>query len=109
MKRAIRVLTVILVVLEAVLPCGKWGLQLIGYTLEPFSYVGYAWLLAVISAVVLFLRLFKKDESDGVLCVFLMPLSLLRRARVHFVLPNVFAPSAEKRVDGDSAFDLRAV
>ena len=77
MKRAIRVLTVILVVLEAVLPCGKWGLQLIGYTLEPFSYVGYAWLLAVISAVVLFLRLFKKDESDGVLCVFLMPLSLL--------------------------------
>lgn len=44
MKRAIRVLTVILVVLEAVLPCGKWGLQLIGYTLEPFSYVGYAWL-----------------------------------------------------------------
>ena len=77
MKRAIRVLTVILVVLEAVLPCGKWGLQLIGYTIEPFSYVGYAWLLAVISAVVLFLRLFKKDESDGVLCVFLMPLSLL--------------------------------
>ena len=77
MKRAIRVLTVILVVLEAVLPCGKWGLQLIGYTLEPFSYVGYAWLLSVISAVVLFLRLFKKDESDGVLCVFLMPLSLL--------------------------------
>lgn len=77
MKRVIRVLTVILVVLEAVLPCGKWGLQRIGYTLEPFSYVGYAWLLAVISAVVLFLRLFKKDESDGVLCVFLMPLSLL--------------------------------
>lgn len=77
MKRAIRVLTVMLVVLEAVLPCGKWGLQRIGYTLEPFSYVGYAWLLAVISAVVLFLRLFKKDESDGVLCVFLMPLSLL--------------------------------
>ena len=77
MKRAIRVLTVILVVLEAVLPCEKWGLQLIGYTIEPFSYVGYAWLLAVISAVVLFLRLFKKDESDGVLCVFLMPLSLL--------------------------------
>ena len=37
MKRAIRVLTVILVVLEAVLPCGKWGLQRIGYTLEPFS------------------------------------------------------------------------
>lgn len=77
MKRAIRVLTIILVVLEAVLPCGKWGLQLIGYTLEPFSYVGYAWLLAVISAVVLFLRLFKKDESNSALCVFLMPLSLL--------------------------------
>lgn len=108
MKRAIRVLTVILVVLEAVLPCGKWGLQLIGYTLEPFSYVGYAWLLSVISAVVLFLRLFKKDESDGVLC-FPDAVVFARRARVHFVLPYVFAPSAEKCVDGDSAFDLRAV
>ncbi|MDY4045690.1 MAG: hypothetical protein SOZ10_06555, partial [Oscillospiraceae bacterium] len=70
-------MTVILVALEAVLPFGFFICRAFGYFFEPFSYVGYAWLLAVISAVVLFLRLFKKDESDGVLCVFLMPLSLL--------------------------------
>lgn len=71
MKRAIRVLTVILVVLEAVLPFGFFICRAFGYFFEPFSYTVYAWILAAFSADVLVLHIFGKEETSSKLCLFI--------------------------------------
>ena len=85
MKRAIRVLTVILVVLEAVLPFGFFICRAFGYFFEPFSYTVYAWILTAFSAVVLVLHIFGKEEASSKLCLLSAPLSMLTLAVYEYV------------------------
>ena len=98
MKRAIRVLTVILVVLEAVLPFGFFICRAFGYFFEPFSYTVYAWILAAFSADVLVLHIFGKEETSSKLCLLSAPLSMLTLAVYEYV--HTFLLTACNEISG---------
>ena len=85
MKRAIRVLTVVHLLLAAALPFGFFICRAFGYFFEPFGYTVYAWILTAFSAVVLVLHIFGKEEASSKLCLLSAPLSMLTLAVYEYV------------------------
>lgn len=85
MKRAIRVLTVVHLLLAAALPFGFFICRAFGYFFEPFGYTVYAWILTAFSAVVLALHIFGKEEASSKLCLLSAPLSMLTLAVYEYV------------------------
>ena len=85
MKRAIRVLTVVHLLLAAALPFVFFICRAFGYFFEPFGYTVYAWILTAFSAVVLVLHIFGKEEASSKLCLLSAPLSMLTLAVYEYV------------------------